>query len=438
MGRRAAAMFLMAGLVLSPIQPGAAAQDAATPPSDAAIRDILVERVDTQRRNMGIVVGIVSPQGRRVVAYGKAGPEESPAIDGDTVFEIGSVTKVFTSILLADMARRGEVDVQDSVGKYLPSNASTGWKNGRTITLADLATHTSGLPFWPSNIPATREGALAMAAYSEDQLFGFLSGFEIAETVGSKWTYSNIDAGVLGLALARRTGDSYEELLKSRITGPLAMHSTAVALSPAMQTRLAAGHDASLKAAPAWNVPALAGAGSLHSSVNDLLGFLGSLGTDQSDLNRLLPAMLGTQRQGPGFTQALGWWIIGSGPQDAGILAHDGGTLGFASSIAYDPKSRTGVVVLSNTVTGVGDIARHLLRPAIPLTQPAAAAPQKTAIQIDPKLLDRYVGDYARRPALCSAFHVRTTIWRSRYRDCLCCRCGRKAKPPSSFPKTRV
>jgi hypothetical protein len=129
--------------------------------SDAQIREILAERVDVQRRNVGIVVGIVTPGGRRIIPYGRFSHDESRALTGDTVFEIGSVTKVFTSALLADMARRGEVKLTDPVAKYLPATVTIGSNNGRTITLADLATHTSGLPFWPSNRSSDpRRGAL--------------------------------------------------------------------------------------------------------------------------------------------------------------------------------------------------------------------------------------------------------------------------------------
>ena len=368
--------------------------------SDAQIREILVERVDVQRRNVGVVVGIVTPGGRRIIPYGRFSRDDSRPLTGDTVFEIGSVTKVFTSALLADMARRGEVKLTDPVAKYLPASVTVGSSNGRTITLTDLATHTSGLPFWPSNVPATRDGALSMANYTEAQLFQFLSGFQVPDNIGSKWAYSNVDAGLLGLALARRADSTYESLLRGRVTGPLGMNSTAVAVLPEMKARVAVGHDAELQTAPAWEVPTLAGAGSLHSTTNDLLTFLAALDGDRSPLAGVLTAMLETRRPGPGIPQALGWWIVATGPGDDGIIAHDGGTLGFASAIAYDPKTHTGVAVLSNTVNGVGDIARHLLRPVIPLTKPAGAAPQKTEIAVDPLLFDRYAGRYEPAPGI--------------------------------------
>ncbi len=314
-----------------------------------------------------------------------------------------SVTKLFTSVLLADMVRRGEVKLTDSVFSYLPPHTARA-QESPTITLADLATHTSGLPLWPSGIPATRDGALSMAAYTQAQLLEYLSTFPVAADVGQRWVYSNVDAGVLGLALGVRANTSYEALLQARVTGPLNLGRTAVVLPSLARSQAAVGHDADRKVAPAWNVPVLAGAGSLHSSVNDLLNFLEALGRAEGPMAGVLPVMLATRRPGPGIPQALGWWIISTSPDDEGIVVHDGGTLGFSSAVAYDPKARIGVVVLSNTASAVGDIARHLLRPAIPLTPPAGAAPSRTEIRVDPSIFDRLIGRY--EPAPGGAFDV--------------------------------
>jgi serine-type D-Ala-D-Ala carboxypeptidase/endopeptidase len=395
--------FLAGSLIGSLFCPGPTSAQVpnaeATLPSDLAIQKLIATRVDAERRNVGIVVGIVTPDGRRILSYGRASLDDRRALDGDTVFEIGSVTKVFTSVLLADMVRRGEVKLTDSVFSYLPPHTSRAHE-GRTITLVDLATHTSGLPLWPSGIPVTRDGALAMGGYTQAQLLDYLSTFPVPADVGQKWIYSNVDAGVLGLALGARADTSYEVLLQARVTGPLNMGSTVVGLSDHMRARLAIGYDADRRVAPAWNVPALAGAGSLHSSVNDLLTFLEALGHDDGPLAGVLPVMLATRRPGPGIPQALGWWIIEPSSQDKGILAHEGGTLGFASAVAYDPQTRTGVVVLSNTASSVGDLARHLLRPSIPLMPPAGPAPTRTEIQLDPSTLDRLAGRYEPTPGV--------------------------------------
>ncbi len=382
----------------------AAAQSLPTLPTDERIRDILIQRVDVERRNAGIVVGIVSPAGKRVIARGTSGRADAAALSGEAVFEIGSITKVFTSLLLADMVRRGEVHLDDSVSSYLPVKVGAG--SARTITLADLATHTAGFPLWPSGVPATREGALSMATYTVEQLYEYLASLEIPADVGTRWAYSNVDAGVLGLALARRSGLTYGALLESRITRPLQMKSTGLTAvhgpaegghSADLASPMAVGHDAASKPAPPWNVPALASAGSLVSSVNDMLTFLASFG-EPSVSSAALPTMLATRRTGPGIPQALGWWIVATGPSDKGILVHDGGTLGFASSVAYDPETHVGVVVLSNSVAAVGDIARHILRPIIPLAASVGVAPQRKETQVDPALFDRYAGRYEPGP----------------------------------------
>lgn len=390
-------LVLAAFLIGSLFRPGSAAAQAPRPvdglPSDAEIQKLIATRVDTERRNLGIVVGIVTPGGRRIVSHGRSSLNDPRALDGDSVFEIGSVTKIFTSVLLADMVRRGEVKLADSVFSYLPTLRSRAAETP-TITLADLATHTSGLPLWPSGVPATREGAVSMATYTRAQLLEYLSTLAVPADVGRKWMYSNVDAGVLGLALGGRANTSYEALLETRVTGPLNLRSTRVDLPDGLRSRVAVGHDAELRVAPAWNVPTLAGAGSLHSSVNDLLTFLDAMGRGNGPFAGILPLMLATRRPGPGIPQALGWWIIAAGPQDEGIIVHDGGTLGFSSGVAYDPRSRTGVAVLSNTASAVGDIARHLLRPSIPLTAPAGAAPARTEIPMDPATFDRLVGRY--------------------------------------------
>ena len=236
----ARALVVLAGLLIGSLfRPGPAAAQAPNPEAallgDSEIQRLIAARVDTERRNLGIVVGIVTPGGRRIVSHGRASLNDSRDLNGDTVFEIGSVTKLFTSVLLADMVRRGEVQLTDSVFHYLPPHTSRAREN-RTITLADLATHTSGLPLWPSGIPATRDGALSMATYTRAQLLEYLSTFPVPADVGQKWMYSNVDAGVLGLALGVRANTSYEALLETRVTGPLNMRSTSVDLSDRMRS----------------------------------------------------------------------------------------------------------------------------------------------------------------------------------------------------------
>jgi CubicO group peptidase (beta-lactamase class C family) len=354
-------------------------------PSNTEIRKVLAERAGPEEDGVGIVVGLVGPRGRRVVSYGHRGPGDPRPVGGDTVFEIGSVTKVLTALLLADMERKGEVALSDPVAKYLPAGVESPSQNGRSITLADLATHTSGLPFMPEQAATTA------------QLYGFLSGYAPRRDPG--WEYSNLGYWLLGEALSSRAGTDFERLLWARVLLPLKLRSTAVTMSPELKARLAAGHDASLRPAPAFSeLPSyslMAAAGGLVSTANDLSRLLSvALGYERSPLAPAIAAQLLTRRPGPrpGVEQALGWVVEETG--DGPLVFHDGGTFGYASAMAWDPKRRIGVVVLLSQVGDVGDIARHLLRPGVPLAKPAVA-PRHTEIALDTAVLDSYVGRYA-------------------------------------------
>ena len=170
-------------------------------PSEADVRQILVHAVDTEKRTVGIVAGLIDSQGSRVVAYGQL-DQKSPGTPGaDTVYEIGSVTKVFTSLLLADMVTRGKVSLDDPVAKYLPSSVTMPSRSGKQITLVDLATHTSGLPRVPSNLkPAHADNPYA--DYTVDDMYAFLSSYQLTRDPGAKYEYSNLGGGLLGPALA--------------------------------------------------------------------------------------------------------------------------------------------------------------------------------------------------------------------------------------------
>ena len=367
---------------------------------DSEIREMLVQRIDIQRQGVGIVVGIVEPAGRRVVAYGRLDTEDPRPLNGDTVFEIGSVTKVFTSLLLADAVQRGDVTLADPVQKYLPESAKMPTRGGREITLQDLATHTSGLPRLPSNM-SPKDPANPYADYTVGQLYDFLSGYTLTRDIGAQYEYSNLGGGLLGHVLGRRAGTDYESLLRSRILVPLGMSSTAIALTPALRPRLAVGHNQNLDAVANWDGGALAGAGAVRSTVNDMLTFVAAnLGYVQSPLAPAMADMRATRRPTGALPQtdvALGWHITTRG--DLEIVWHNGGTGGYRSFVGFNPRARAGVVVLSNTSTrvGVDDIGMHLLDPTVPLAVLRAPTVHRE-IAVEPEVFDRYVGRYAFSP----------------------------------------
>src|SRR5580693_4334564 len=139
-------------------------------PGTDEIREILVKRIDQQKQAVGIVVAVIEPDGRRVVAYGNLANADPGTLDGDTIFEIGSISKVFTSLLLADMVNRQEVSLDDPAAKYLPENVRMPERSGKSITLLDLSTHSSGLPNAPSNM-IRKDPANPYADYSVDELY---------------------------------------------------------------------------------------------------------------------------------------------------------------------------------------------------------------------------------------------------------------------------
>ncbi|HJZ74771.1 MAG TPA: serine hydrolase [Vicinamibacterales bacterium] len=372
--------------------------------SDAEIRTIIADRIDTQRQSVGIVVGVIEPSGRRVVSYGVLAKGDARPLNGDTVYEIGSITKVFTSLLLAEAVERHEVALTDPVSKYLPATVRMAERGGRAITLQDLATHTSGLPRMPDNFKPA-DPANPYADYSVEQLYQFLSAYQLTRDIGSQYEYSNLGGGLLGHVLALRAHTDYASLVRDRVTAPIGMTSTAITLSPELKARLAVGHSPTLQPVANWDLPTLAGAGALRSTTNDLLIFLAAnLGYTGSPLAPAMAAMLAVRRPtgSANLDIALGWHILKTHGKE--IVWHNGGTAGYRTFIGFDRAARTGVVVLSNagTVAGPDDIGRHLLDPQQPLLAQTAPA-QHTEVKVDPKIYDQYVGRYQLAPAMVMA-----------------------------------
>lgn len=368
-----------------------AVQGAPAMPDDAEIRRILVERVDEQKRSVGIVVGIVEPGGRRVVAHGQLSTENPTEVDGDTVFEIGSITKAFTAILLADLAGEGAVELETPVQRLLGSDVTVPTRNGAEITLLHLTTHSSGLPPMPDNFrPA--DGANPYADYSVAQLYEFLSSHELQRDIGAEVEYSNLGTGLLGHALALSQETDYETLVSRRLLEPLGMSDTSITLSPSQQERLAVGHSVQLRPVANWDLPTLAGAGALRSTVNDMLTFVeANLGLRESPLHDEMSVTHAARRDfpAPGMRIGLGW-VIRSG-HGRKLHWHNGGTGGYRSFLGFDLESQTGVVVLSNSGDSVDDLGFHLLEQGYRLVLPPAF---RTVVEVDPTVYDDYVGLY--------------------------------------------
>lgn len=371
--------------------------------TDGEVKSILQDRIDRAKKSVGIVVGLVDEKGTRVISYGKPSQESTQIVNGDSVFEIGSVTKVFTAILLADMVERGEVNLNDPISKYLPKSVKTPTRDGKEITLLHLSSHTSGLPRMPNNF-APKDNQNPYADYSVEQMYAFLSGYTLPRDIGAKAEYSNYGVGLLGHILALRAGMDYETLVRTRICQPLKMDSTRIKFTPEMQARLARGHNPALKPVANWDLPTFAGAGALRSTTKEMLKFVAAnLGLSNSPL---LTAMQKTHQPqhdmgAPGVEVGLGWII--QKKFDTEIVWHNGGTGGYHSFIGFDKKKRRGVVVLSNSTNDIDDIGLHLLESQYPLAK-IETPKERKAIKLDPKIFDAYVGEYQLTPAFTLTF----------------------------------
>ena len=377
--------LLLAGTACFGIQP------AGSMPADVDIRRLLAERIDDQKRSVGIVVGVVGPEERRVVGYGRLTADDSREPGGDTVFEIGSITKVFTAILLADLVEEGAVELETPVQGLLGPDMTVPTRNGAEITLLHLATHSSGLPRLPSNLQPSN-AANPYADYTVAQLHEFLSSYELERDIGETVEYSNLGAGLLGHVLALSQETDYETLVSTRLLEPLGMSETSISLTSSQQERLAVGHSVQLRPVANWDLPTLAGAGALRSTVNDLLTFVeANLGLGESSLHAAMAVTHAPRRDfaPPDMRIGLGWITRkGHGRE---LHWHNGGTGGYRSFLGFDLESRTGVVVLSNSGDGVDDLGFHLLDSRYRLMVPPAL---RTAVEVDPAIYDDYVGGY--------------------------------------------
>lgn len=353
------------------------------------LKDNLQARVD-QGINTGIVVGVIDENGSHYYSVGVRSLKSNERVDERSVFEIGSITKTFTGILLADKVMKGEMKLDDPLQNYLPEGVTTPTRDGASIKLIHLANHTSSLPRMPGNFSPANP-ANPFADYSEKQMYDFLNHYRLTRDIGSQYEYSNYAVGLLGHVLARKSGVSYEQLVVDVIATPLGLTHTRIALTPDMKKNLAIGYNGDIEVEN-WDIPTLAGAGALRSTAMDMINYLSAnMGLVKTELH---PAMqlshTNSRREGSTPMVGLGWHITPADGQE--IVWHNGGTGGYRSFIGFIKGGKKGVVVLSNSSAGVDDVGMHLLHPSSPLK--AIEKP----VTVDAAVLERYVGQYELAP----------------------------------------
>jgi CubicO group peptidase (beta-lactamase class C family) len=310
------------------------------------------------KTNAAIVIGLVDDYGSQIFSAGELDNGTDRVPDGETLFEIASITKTFTVLLLEDMVERGEMKLDDPVEKHLPESVRVPMHNGKKITLLDLATHTSGLPRDPDNLTPTRGlPENSFADYTAERLYMFLGSFVLSRDPGERFEYSNVGMALLGHVLARKAGTNFETLVIERICQPLKMDSTRITLTPELKTRLATGHDQRGDRAPNWEFLVYDGTGGLRSTANDLLKYLSAnLGLKRSDLTPLMERTHMIRHRGSAThgDTAMAWTVRGEGLESGRrLLGHAGGSGGYETFIGLDETQRKGVVVLCSQQGGM-------------------------------------------------------------------------------------
>jgi CubicO group peptidase (beta-lactamase class C family) len=370
----------------SAIEVSRPALDAAIPPVDvASLKDVLDKDLAAALASGdlapgtdgGVTVGVVERGVRRVFTYGTTKP--------DSIFEIGSITKTFTGLLLAQMAEQKKVRLDEPVRALLPAGTVAAPASGPEITLLDLSAQRSGLPRLPDNLrPA--DDSNPYADYDKKLLYAFVASHGVAMPAKPEFGYSNLGVGLLGQALAERAGTTYEALLRKEVTGPLGMRDTVIAITAAMRGRFVPGHDGQHKPAHAWDLTSLAGAGAIRSTAADMLTYLeAQLHPDHlpsavraTPEGKTLAAAI-TASHAPqgdamaGMHIALNWLRI----DETGSYWHNGATGGYSAFALFNPEKDFAVIVLSNTSvleghTFADDLGAHVAqrlmgRPAISL-----------------------------------------------------------------------
>ena len=325
---------------------------------------------DVVRSHFASAVGTPERPGASIVwhAAGRSGvehlgrqtlPDGKPPAD-DSIYEIGSITKAFTGILLADMVLNGEVKLETTIGELLPG-AKDHSADARRITLEQLATHSSGLPRLPDNLAASvKDPSNPYASYAPEHLDAFLRSYAARSTTPTP-EYSNLGFGLLGYALALKAGKPYEQLIAERVLLPLGMRDTGITSSPSQRLRIIPGH-ANGKAASNWDIPTLAGAGALRSTAADMTKVLAAMiDPPESRVGRAL-RMARQPRADLAAGRRIGFgWITARSDVGKDLVWHNGGTGGYRTFIGAIPDAKVGLVVLTNATTSPDPIALQTL-----------------------------------------------------------------------------
>jgi serine-type D-Ala-D-Ala carboxypeptidase/endopeptidase len=385
--------FILQGLTIGLILLSNATCNAATIDRDK-LESALKTHVTAETKGVGLFVGVINGSQREFISVGRPDKTSTRTLDENSLYEIGSISKTFTGILLADMVLKGEVKLDDSAAKYLPKGITLPTRDGKQITLLNLATHSSSLPRMPDNF-SPKDHSNPFQDYSVEDMYEFLSDHKLSRDIGSVAEYSNFGMGLLGHILALKAGLSYEELIKERILKPLAMNNTVITITRGLENQFTTGHDNTGTATSHWDIPTLAGAGAIRSTGKDMMAYLeANMGLIETPLSEAIELSHQFQREFGNETMAIGLSWIRTKTPTGNIIWHNGGTGGFRSYTGFDKENALGVVVLANSQENSDNIGQAILSEQIE----SLVIGKKIEIVLTRDQLLAYVGDYQLAP----------------------------------------
>ncbi len=331
------------------------------------------------------------------------GPGSDPP-DDRTLYEIGSISKVFTSLLLADAVVSGRVKLNDPISSIMKELSGKNRKSVGQITFLQLSHHTSGLPVMPANLKPA-DPTNPFAGYDRKMLTDYLLHLKLERKPGEQYEYSNLGVGLLGDLLSRQAGLSYETLLKRKLTRPLKMFETTLTLTPQQRARFAPAHNAALLAEKAWEFDALAGCGAIRSNLDEMLLFArASLNPPEGKLGQAIDLAWKQHKPARGKNRAmgLGWMIAG----DRSTRWHNGQTGGYQSMILVSRRLNSATVLLCNTAGSNADALAEQIFQTIAGMDVRPKSFEKE-FQIDPALARRLEGKYQLTPAVIMTIKVK-------------------------------
>jgi len=323
---------------------------------DKAI-DSLVQPHMRRGSSPALSIGIYINGTARYYNYGETVKDNRKLPTATTLYEIGSITKTFTTTLLADAVRRGKMSLADPVSKYLPSVAKSLSYNGMPVTIRDLANHTSALPRMPTNFPESTDRGDPYRSYTATMMMEFLDTVKLTRTPGSVYEYSNLAMALLGYIITKVEGQTFDNLVAKTIINPLGMKSTRQKLLRTDSARFAPGYNEEGARTPAWNFDVFAPAGALRSTATDLILYgRAQLKPPTANLKKDIDLTHAVTFEKDGQKLGLGWHYLNRGGES--MLAHTGGTGGYSSYLVINREKGWVVVALTNASGGseaVGD-----------------------------------------------------------------------------------